>query len=268
VRCTDVQNDVTACGSCGFACDDTAPNATPSCQRGQCQYTCKEGWLRCGDPFALGCNTQPAVDPANCGRCGNVCAKLDSAAIHASASCQGGGCAALCDAGWASCGAQNALGCPVNLMTRADNCGSCGNNCLNRPNVVAAACIGGNCQVTGCGPGFGDCDGRSDNGCEYNLTSSVLKCGSCNNNCMTKPNVTNARCDSGRCAVTACSPGTGDCNHDGSDGCESVLNTNANCGGCGLRCPTSVPGATWQCTYQGALECCINGSSSCVAPSP
>lgn len=43
-------------------------------------------------------------------------------------------------------------------------------------------------------------------------------------------------CVEGRCAVTACAAGRGDCDAAVANGCESTLDTTAHCGACGANC--------------------------------
>ena len=50
------------------------------------------------------------------------------------------------------------------------------------------------------------------------------------------PNAVNSTCDgNGNCRL-GCIPGTGDCNNNVFDGCETTLTTIAHCGACGVNC--------------------------------
>jgi hypothetical protein len=97
-----------------------------------------------------------------------------------------------------------------------------------------AACIGGQCGVEECAPGFADCNGMPSDGCEVDLVAPS-SCGACGVTCVAAPN-SSASCVAGACA-SQCDAGFGDCNHDALDGCESPLLTDKrNCGQCGRVC--------------------------------
>lgn len=61
------------------------------------------------------------------------------------------------------------------------NCGTCGNVC-NFANGTGM-CQAGDCLVTGCDTGFGDCNGRSNDGCESESATDANNCGRCGNRC-------------------------------------------------------------------------------------
>ncbi len=69
--CVDVQTSAMNCGGCGNFC--VIVHATSvSCVASNCVATaCEPGWGRCAADTS--CRTQLSSDPANCGRCGNVC---------------------------------------------------------------------------------------------------------------------------------------------------------------------------------------------------
>ena len=85
----------------------------------------------------------------------------------------------------------------------------------------------------GCAVGRGECDDDPETVCEQNLTL-VTSCGACDVSC----NSTNANvaCEDEKCVVESCKTGFGDCNTDGSDGCEAALNTDQHCGSCDRDC--------------------------------
>jgi hypothetical protein len=66
-------------------------------------------------------------------------------------------------------------------------------------------------------------------------------------------------CVAGGCAPIECDDGWGDCNGDEVDGCETPLNTAADCGACGASCSVG-PNATASCDDAG--QC----TQSCEAP--
>ncbi|MDO8424933.1 MAG: putative metal-binding motif-containing protein, partial [bacterium] len=53
------------------------------------------------------------------------------------------------------------------------NCGTCGNDCLDRAFVVDASCTGGMCGGLVCHLGFQDLNGDPDDGCEYGCFVTV-----------------------------------------------------------------------------------------------
>jgi len=67
--------------------------------------------------------------------------------------------------------------------TSADptNCGACGNVCP-AGSRGAPSCASGTCALA-CETGFGDCNGRGDDGCEADLTNDVASCGACGRDC-------------------------------------------------------------------------------------
>jgi hypothetical protein len=67
------------CGASGSACNDcngAVANANGiACSAGSCTYAvCLFGFLDCDGNKANGCETNPAIDPFNCGSCGKRCA--------------------------------------------------------------------------------------------------------------------------------------------------------------------------------------------------
>jgi hypothetical protein len=81
-------------------------------------------------------------------------------------------------------------------------------------------------------------------------------------------------CADGGCGSPTCAPGTGDCNGNVGDGCETQLNSTEHCGGCGVAC-TNDHGTTAcvadadagaDCTpvcAAGFADCDLNPSNGC-----
>jgi hypothetical protein len=116
------------------------------------------------------------------------------------------------------------------------------------------------CFTVTCGAGFADCNHNGLDGCEVDTTSSAASCGACGSAC----NVPNAApaCVGSACAVGACNLGFGDCNHVAADGCETLLTTSANCGGCGIAC--ALPNAASSCASGTCtLTACNAGHYDC-----
>jgi hypothetical protein len=100
-------------------------------------------------------------------------------------------------------------------------------------------------------------------------TTTTENCGACGAACDTAHS-TPSTCSGGACAYSACTPGWGDCDAGAGnfDGCETQLDTAANCHACGAACDTvhstgAACGASG-CSYQG----CAAGWSMCSAAAP
>ena len=142
-----------------------------------------------------------------------------------------GACLPPCPVGWADCDGSPANGCEARLGSDASHCGACGNACAapGAPGTVAA-CSSGVCGAA-CAPGFTDCDGDTQNGCETPSGSAT----SCN-----------------QCWI----PSAEACNGVDDD-CDGVVD-NGNPGG-GASCVTGLSGAC-----AGGTVTCGGGSLSCV----
>lgn len=97
------------------------------------------------------------------------------------------------------------------------------------PNTGAGGGDGGD----GCPDGFGDCDGDPSS-CETPL-NTLIQCGGCDISCSDANG--SVACTEGQCVMTACNAGYGDCDADGTNGCElSLAEDDQNCGECGRDC--------------------------------
>jgi len=172
-------------------------------------------------------------DPSNCGRCGTGCNALP----NAQGVCESSVCVlSSCDDGFDDCNGDPSDGCEASLNAPTD-CGMCGVVC-DVANATAG-CPAGACTVGMCDDGFGDCNADATDGCETTL-DALPDCGACGEMCAIANGT--GGCDMGACVVASCDPGFDDCNGDPADGCETPLNTNADCGVCGTAC-TVVDGA-------------------------
>ncbi|MCE9671734.1 hypothetical protein LY474_28390 [Myxococcus stipitatus] len=82
-----------------------------------------------------------------------------------------------------------------------------------------STCFEGPAYELRCPPGTADCDGRSSNGCEVDLTTNPNHCGTCGNACQDNP-YADGVCVAATCGNT-CAPGYYDCDGNTTNGCES-----------------------------------------------
>lgn len=140
---------------------------------------------------------------------------------------------------------RGAAGCPPGTKRCGDACVSkvspltgCGSEscslCPSSPHAEAI-CVNEMCSPGACEAGFGDCDGKTANGCETDLLSDRKHCGGCGASC--EVSGTDSTCDLGVCKVVHCEAPRGDCNADGRDGCEVDFSKDPlHCGTCETAC--------------------------------
>jgi hypothetical protein len=130
---------------------------------------CNDGCVSTQRP-EFGCS-----DPMSCSPCG-----LQNASARCNAD---GSCAvAACLGTHQDCDGDPTNGCEIDIRHDPQHCG----DCLAPPCVVANAtpdCAAGRCAIRSCNDGFEDCDEDAHNGCEVDLTTSPLHCGSCTTAC-------------------------------------------------------------------------------------
>lgn len=149
------------------------------------------------------------------------------------AGCNSGNCEEPCPVGFADCDQDADNGCETALGTDHD-CGGCGIACNNEHGLNHCG-ASGECEPT-CAAGYGDCDLRPETGCETSINEDSLNCGGCGLAC--PANGGTPSCVAGKCGLSSCNPGFGDCTNAGA--CSFNLNVDPqNCGSCGHVCSSA-----------------------------
>ncbi len=122
---------------------------------------------------------------------------------------------------------------------------------------LGAACVPGCVDDARCPNGQKCCNAQC-----VDPTKDVNNCGACGKPCAA--NHARPTCAAGVCKAGACDPGWGDCNGDGSDGCETNLRVDANnCTMCGMKC--AIKNAIVGCSDGCYIKACQFGFDDCNA---
>jgi hypothetical protein len=206
------------------------------------KLSCPPNQADCNGVASDGCET--ALDTReHCGSCGSECSN-DHGATACAVTGPGAGhaCTPVCAAGYADCDLNPNNGCETQVSSDSTNCGACGAACP--ANGGTPLCIAGQCGISSCNAGFGDCTNIGV--CNTFLNSDPNNCGHCGHVCSSDHGT--PTCNAGVCQI-ACDSGWGDCNATQSaggmrpdDGCETKFNVPdgngnvPNCGACGAAC--------------------------------
>jgi hypothetical protein len=143
----------------------------------------------------------------------------------------GAGCS-MCSGGFHKCGNDCVQDLPNNPDAGCSK--SCGGGCMPPANSTGQCTSDGVCDFV-CNASYD----KSDAGCECPM--GQLDCmGTCQQCCQNSDCGNHVVCNGGTCG--GCEQGWGDCNNNMSDGCETQLNSNSNCGACGNGCCSSFCG--------------------------
>ncbi len=231
-------DDESNCGRCGAACYRSGGAAQQHCtETGVDTYQCEcvnAGQEDCSGGNTNGCETDLQTDVNRCGRCDRRCTATNGTPVCIAGDCDIAGC----DSAYGDCDGSVGNGCETSLRTLSD-CGTCGTGC-SRANATAT-CGTGTCRIASCNPGWGDCNGDDSDGCETQLVT-LSDCGGCGIGCSLSH--ATATCATGTCRIATCNGGWDDCDGMRSNGCETPLNTNSNCGTCGTGCSRAHATAT------------------------
>ncbi|WP_437546453.1 hypothetical protein WME97_42335 [Sorangium sp. So ce367] len=239
----NTSTDSSHCGGCDELCP--AANGDAYCEASECKIACDAGFTDCNDQVVDGCERATTRDVLHCGGCGIECVPEAGGRPW----CRDGVCGeTTCPAGRGDCNGDPEDSCEVNLAADPENCGTCGGLCTVANGT--GKCTATGCAIGSCEPGFADCDGRYDNGCETSTDTSLSHCGACGETCTIAGGT--PKCEGGDCKVRTCNSGMGDCDGNPDNGCETNVNSNqTHCGACaaagGVNCNTIYANATATC---------------------
>ena len=242
---TNLNTAVNHCSRCGNVCSTMTPGLVPVCTAGTCGTalgTCPTGRADCDGMAGNGCETDTATTLANCGGCGQVCARDNAAESCVSGVCVLGACAS----GFGNCDGDATNGCETNTNVSTTHCGGCGRPCFFAN--ASPTCASGACALGACNTGFANCDSNATNGCEASLQSDRLNCGACGRQC-----ASGEVCSAGVCTLM-CQTGQTNC----SGSCVNTTTDRNNCGMCGNVCA-----AGRICQGGTCVLSCPSGQTAC-----
>jgi len=232
---TPLDDDVDNCGACGNKCQ--AVNADVACVHGKCVITaCHGNFADCARGYADGCETNTDVSTAHCGACNQPCAVKNGSPKCDEGSCQ----IKSCNGTFRDCDSDPETGCEINVGSSTENCGACGTDCSGKYAHARSVCSASSCSAPICDPGYGDCTGGIQDGCESDTRQDPANCGGCGKACETAgAHVSSNACKSSQCDPK-CITNYQTCDDDAHNGCESDRTSDpANCGACGSVCSTA-----------------------------
>jgi hypothetical protein len=246
-------SDSRNCGLCGMDCNSlphVRSDPPVECKLGQCvvmSSSCLDGFAHCSSNPSDGCETSLSRSE-NCGACNNVC----SGALSLCASVGGRfQCVSSCGSTTPDlCGSD----C-TNVQSDIENCGRCGAVC-DVPGAKAK-CVAGACMIAACNKDRADCNGRSEDGCETDL-SRKESCGGCNTACQGTTSLCTKAADSFRCTSSCVSPTPENCGSR----CADLQSDAANCGRCGNVC-SGPKNSQSACSQGQCVFTCLGSTRRC-----
>lgn len=238
------------CNGCGDACPDPAKACVFDSITGKGQCGCPEGLIACD-----GKCVDPLSSDKNCAGCGNACDPKNGGAPvypHSYYGCGNGECGQVkCSQFYADCDLDPVNGCESFLLSLT-SCGACGTVCDPGQKCLPNDANGGQLGCL-CAPGKTLCGTHC-----ADIATDPDNCGGCGINCKVAGGAAGF-CVDGACTLS-CGSGTGDCNGNPLDGCETNLMSDPrNCGSCGASCdgPSGQPCIGGRC----AVEPCGGGTA-------
>lgn len=141
------------------------------------------------------------------------------------------------------------------------NCGACGHSCTSLAHVSGTtSCTADKCAFpeSACAPGWSDCDGKPDNGCETDITTSS-HCGSCSTSCPSG-NV----CQASGCTPSCSAPTPTLCGGT----CTDTTSDPQHCGSCNATPCSGVTNGQPACKSSACSFTCNSGFTGCPTSSP
>ena len=180
-------------------CEQHTPGSTCESINGSMLCQVPTGGCSCSDPDGDGYGSG-----LNCPKAGTDCAPYDET--------RNPDAEEVCDYLDNNCDGDIDEG--FELDNDVENCGQCGRVC-QAPEGTTAVCEAGECGVSDCPEGSGDCD-LDPTTCETDFGTDVNNCGGCGNRCEFANGV--GACVEGDCQFVECNPGFFD--NDAQPGCE------------------------------------------------
>lgn len=246
---TNIKASLEHCGECARTC--AFDNAGSVCDDGVCRMTaCAADFADCNSDLRDGCETNLKSDSLHCGTCGKAC-ELE----NADSACSGGQCVIVkCSGDFRNCDNDLATGCETDTGSDLAHCGGCNKRCDYAH--ASESCDLGVCTFGSCDPGYEDCNGNRNDGCETHTDSDLANCGGCNKKC----DFANASetCQAGACTFGQCDKNWGNCDGDLENGCETNFLVDAlHCGRCNSPC-----------TFPHGIGICSNGGCQLAGCEP
>jgi hypothetical protein len=221
----NVKKTVSA-NSTGYEFPFSATGFGPGCDTAYFAGVCKA--KQCGGFNCGACNDETDICNTKDDTCQSAC--LSQNACSGQTITNGLGYSQVCDA---DPNVKSCQGTCVDLLSNAQNCGTCGTRCAPTATCSKGECACATAGTTSC-----------PTGC-FNLDTDSSNCGACGNYCPLGTTCTGGVCQCGA-SLTACT-GT----------CVDLTTSRTNCGKCGSACPLNATCTASKCACTNpALTAC------------